>query len=81
MGAVVIVAIVLAWAIERRARFRRLSAAHMSRAIEESGPDPYQIAIRIPSPREAWHMELSAKYEKAARHPWLPVDSDPPEPE
>jgi hypothetical protein len=31
--------------------------------------------------RAAYHARLRQKYEEAARYPWLPVDSDPPEPE
>jgi hypothetical protein len=27
------------------------------------------------------HAELQAKYERAARHPWLPVEPDPPPPD
>jgi hypothetical protein len=30
---------------------------------------------------EAYHAAMTAKYERAARYPWLPVESDPPEPE
>jgi hypothetical protein len=29
---------------------------------------------------EQWHHEMAVKYEYAARHPWLPVDPDPPMP-
>src|SRR5437870_1763631 len=29
----------------------------------------------------AFHAEMSRKYSYAARHPWLPVEPDPPEPE
>lgn len=28
----------------------------------------------------AYHSKLRAKYERAARYPWLPVPPDPPEP-
>jgi hypothetical protein len=28
-----------------------------------------------------YHSELTAKYERAARYPWLPVTPDPPEPD
>ncbi len=28
-----------------------------------------------------WRSEMYQKYERAARHPWLPVAPDPPEPE
>ena len=30
--------------------------------------------------RRAYHASLKAKYERAARHPWLSVAPDPPEP-
>jgi hypothetical protein len=30
--------------------------------------------------RAEYHNALDRKYEYAARHPWLPVSSDPPEP-
>jgi hypothetical protein len=30
--------------------------------------------------RAEYHHELNLKYDYAARHPWLPVSSDPPEP-
>lgn len=29
----------------------------------------------------AYHRKLSAKYQRAARYPWLPVEPDPPPPE
>jgi hypothetical protein len=29
---------------------------------------------------ERSNRELASKYERAARHPWLPVEPDPPEP-
>jgi hypothetical protein len=30
--------------------------------------------------RGRFHLRLAAKYERAARYPWLPVAPDPPEP-
>jgi hypothetical protein len=30
---------------------------------------------------ERWRKAMEAKYERAAHYPWLPVGSDPPEPE
>jgi hypothetical protein len=30
--------------------------------------------------REQYHAELRRKYERAATHPWDPVEPDPPEP-
>lgn len=32
------------------------------------------------TPRSTWHMKLAVKYYRAAAHPWLPVEPDPPEP-
>lgn len=31
--------------------------------------------------RNEWHILMAEKYRLAARHPWLPVAPDPPEPE
>jgi hypothetical protein len=31
--------------------------------------------------RRQYHRDLEAKYERAARYPWLSVEVDPPEPE
>ena len=31
--------------------------------------------------RTRYHRSLVSKYRRAARYPWLPVESDPPEPE
>lgn len=31
--------------------------------------------------RAEHHELLARKYEQAARHPWLPVEPDPPEPD
>jgi hypothetical protein len=30
---------------------------------------------------ESWRISMSANYELASRHPWLPVLPDPPEPD
>jgi uncharacterized protein HemY len=37
-------------------------------------------AVRL-SRLAGYHARLRAKYERAARHPWLHVEPDPPEPE
>ena len=73
MVAVAIVAVVSAMLI-RAAWFRALSDHHRSRIILVGPPSP-QLE------RTLYHMEMSNKYAKAASHPWLPVASDPPEPE
>ena len=43
------------------------------RAIYVHGEKYYRV-------RAAHHDALRRKYESAARHPWLPVPPDPPEP-
>ena len=35
----------------------------------------------VSAERDRWHAALAAKYSRAARSPWLPVEPDPPEPE
>jgi hypothetical protein len=54
-----------------------------------SVPDRPWSELASDSRNEAWHLrrvsaregQLAAKYERAARRPWLPVLPDPPEPE
>jgi hypothetical protein len=58
-----------------------------------TGPDPFiadarsrgwgvELLERASLKRlEAYHAAMTAKYEHAARYPWLPVAPDPPEPE
>ena len=41
------------------------------------GPYNYAMLNRASS---NYHLELILKYEAAAKHPWLPVDPDPPAP-
>jgi hypothetical protein len=90
MIAVAVVGTVLGSIMERRARFLRLAEYHGSQVVGVSGAiavgsevwwdaqgnplSPEQIE------RDRWHLHLWSKYSLAARHPWLPVDSDPPEP-
>jgi hypothetical protein len=40
-----------------------------------------QIALEDWCKEAEWHRQLKAKYDHAARYPWLPVEPDPPEPE
>jgi hypothetical protein len=63
------------------------------RRMVPTGPDPFIAEVRSRgfgvelferaslNRREAYHAALTAKYERAARYPWLPVAPDPPEPE
>jgi hypothetical protein len=74
---IAVVAIVLgAIAIdERRDRFRQLAAYH-DRVVQALRP-PY--VPQVNPRRVAYHRDLAAKYERAARYPWLPLEPEPSE--
>ena len=77
MVAVAIVACIFR-AIERRKRFLRIVDSHRSpdwRFLRHPGDTNYVSTLA------RWHDEMQAKYEFAARYPFLPVAPDPPEPE
>jgi hypothetical protein len=81
MALVALVGIVLGVTIERRDRFRRMAVHHRAefqklarRMNKISTQDSDWLPIE-------WHESLARKYEYAARHPWLPVAPDSPEPE
>ncbi len=85
MIAVAIVAVVIG-IYERRRRFLRLAAIHAEAiAGVDAGhvdiPRPGEPFIWVASPRHRWHEALLAKYARAARYPWLPVEADTPEPD
>jgi hypothetical protein len=65
----------------------RRSAEFRQRALEhgwlaERGRSPWWFGpVDRPSLFRRWHHDsIRAKYERAARYPWLPVLADPPEP-
>jgi hypothetical protein len=77
---------VIAW---RRSLLQRLAAHHdtEARSIRPSVNGdfmPFGVTIQV-SPEAAaladYHERLAEKYREAARHPWLPVEPDPPEPQ
>ena len=80
MLAVAVVAIAAGgWRLwELRKLYQRTALKHevLSVLLREGhihfGPDPV---------RSDRHEVLRVKYERAARHPWHPVEPDPPEPE
>jgi hypothetical protein len=84
MVAVALAALILAGFValeRRRARFERMFSHHRSltgpMTIRSFEPDrPIFL-----TPRGKWHYEMSMKYARASRSPWLPVEPDPPEPE
>jgi hypothetical protein len=61
----------------RSARFREIRDRHRA-AMIVGFEAPGEAA---PAARLDWHRAIERKYEYAARHPWLPVAPDPPEPE
>ena len=76
--------------MRRRSRFLTLASFHAAEACDGR---IVPLAIRATMSeteltacderRLAWeeyHAGLAAKYERAARYPWLPVEPDPPEP-
>jgi hypothetical protein len=73
MVAVAIVGVVFG-VLVRAARFQQVSDYHRGRIILISPPDP-RVHVTL------YHMQMANKYSYAARHPWLPVTPDPPEPQ
>jgi hypothetical protein len=63
---------------EKQAYYEAGSLAYADDARGEGG-DPQRVARG--EQMAAYHRALKAKYERAARYPWLPVEPDPPEPE
>lgn len=79
-----IIAVVLAAAtlaiFDRQRRFRRIAARHAAWL----GREGLAIELGPTSPgagaRVDWRLRMANKYAQAARRPWLPVATDPPEP-
>src|SRR5437899_845604 len=90
MVAVAVVALACATTVlvmDRKKRFTRISWEHAGAFPPLSFVD---LIVATESERErlgawgqrvtAWHKEMAQKYHYASRHPWLPVEPDPPEP-
>jgi hypothetical protein len=93
MYAVMIVALVLGafMMAKRRAHLQDLAVSHKLEAMRISfsdgwatGPDGSIEFVRLYEPKLVrlmeYHDALCRKYERAANHPWLPVERDPPPP-
>jgi hypothetical protein len=70
------------WSERRAAEFGELERYHGGVRWTwdwrvRQGPGSGQATAQVKS----YHMAMAAKYEWAARYPWLPVWPDPPEPE
>ena len=59
------------------AAYRKWARAYEQIVARESWRSP---VILRPSGRIAWAGAMADKYRRAARHPWLPVEPDLPEP-
>ena len=76
MAMVAVVALglgIVAWMGRRSAWLRAESVRHIKEAAGAASGGP--------SARINFHLEMFEKYRRAASHPWLPVEPDPPEPE
>jgi hypothetical protein len=89
MVAVAIVGIVLGPLVylgRRSSRFRQISWVH-ERAMTDGAIEAARLKRRgdprskLAYARADYHQALWLKYFRAARHPWLPIEPDPPEPE
>jgi hypothetical protein len=60
----------------RAATYREISAYHAEAwgRIDTTGTPEADARVD-------WHRAMAEKYRDAARYPWLPVATDPPEPE
>jgi hypothetical protein len=72
---------------QRMQRLRALARDHLQRGVVNRLKLEGSVAHRAANAdtekyriRAEYHHTLNQKYEYAARHPWLPVSSDPPEP-
>jgi hypothetical protein len=66
--------------LRRREHYRQLAAYHSSQASPLWQGDPGYFFPENLGPL-FWHEQMRQKYEKAARHPWLRVEPNPPRPE
>jgi hypothetical protein len=80
MAAVAVVGLMLGsstWLGRRAASFREAAISHRAQAQHAGGS-------LSPITGKLWgryNEAMADKYEQAARHPWLPVAPDPPEPQ
>jgi len=69
----------------RYVRFRDLAEYHrlesQKHVVWPKELWPESVHFPLPTPRSEHHDRLSEKYKRAAARPWIPVPTDPPEPE
>jgi hypothetical protein len=80
MVAVAVVALVSGgWSMWSRSdRFTRIGWSHQARK-NSLAANPPRVGDADRG-REGWHAAMAAKYFRAARSPWLPVEPDPSPP-
>jgi hypothetical protein len=68
--------------LRRRRAFALEMASHHYSCFDNGMHPPYIIKDFRPLEKYVnYHLDLEFKWSAAARHPWLPVEPDPPEPE
>jgi hypothetical protein len=78
-----------AWMEDRRRRFDDLATWHFQQVSQYQTPyfgggGPSELVREYEAKygsKIAYHKRMNAKYVRAYRRPWLPVEPDPPEPE
>ena len=60
--------------VARRERSRRISDHHLAQALRIARSGTSNLV------RLEWHSAMFVRYSDAARHPWMPLGADPPEP-
>lgn len=75
------------WLWHRSVQFRGVAEYHNRLALESLGrgyevdPSGGTVHVSVRTPRSDYHDRRMRKYRQAAARPWLPVESDPPEPD
>jgi hypothetical protein len=94
MSAVAVVAMITGGVVEcqhRRTRFHQLAAHYARRELQYSvfsysGPGGehrrkrWEVHLRWTAAYRAHCAKMRAKYQRAEKYPWLPVEPDPPPP-
>jgi hypothetical protein len=69
--------------VRRSFEYRRIARAHLdmyAKLYEWNPPGDRRRWAAWQRRRATYHLGLHLKYLAATRHPWLPVEPDPPEP-
>jgi len=80
MMVLVAVVALASWGLAWVVRIKRLSNEYERRVERHSLGIMSVFNAALASEHEIWDIKMLDKYQKASRHPWLPVEPDPPEP-